>query len=88
MAVVGNVWHSALEGIEHTSLSKHHCPVLLTDNGSQYPHNGMGGELEFSLGVRLVSAWCYSPPSFCQLKLPMVTDRKAKSAPCPFPEAV
>lgn len=40
MAVVGNVWHSALEGIEHASLSKHHCPVLLADKGSQCPYNG------------------------------------------------
>lgn len=43
MVVVGNVWHSALEGIEHASLSKHHCPVLLADKGSQCPDNGQGG---------------------------------------------
>lgn len=35
MAVVGNVWHLALEGREHTSLSKHCCSVLLTYKASQ-----------------------------------------------------
>ncbi len=49
MSLVGNVWHSALEGIEHASLSKHHCPVLLADKDSQCPDNGQGAGLGSSL---------------------------------------
>lgn len=80
---VGNVWHSALRGMEHSSLSKHCWPCLVSLQSFSVPVTMSREEVLTSSFPRGSSP----PGATTTQRFAFLTASKDKSQPCPFSKA-